>query len=383
MHFLKRLEVPVQQPLYVPGDQKSGKNVIAELIAGIAAPTKGKVYVDDYSATSLQAVAQVGYAPCICPIAPALTLAEALGFMADLRGLNETDVELALEEAEMDNNNADRLIGALGELDKKRASIAYALLGAPKYLVLDRIVEGLNETEEQKLLDLLGELKDKYSFIYVSDTFEDARALCSEAVLLSNGKIVASGDFDSVLYPDKTVQDLKARVRGDKELIKQLLGDAHFISKFKISITSTGTAIIDVTVQGEGSEETLRELFTDASIKVLEIKRVNSAAENVLVALFERQEEKEEQRRVAREEKTEIVKLTAELINQTLRDSDEDEEELEDEADEDVDDQPILTEHPDVSENAYRVKLTEDFIAQALREADDDADDEDSQTEGE
>ena len=368
----------VDESVAILGDHKSGKTAIAELFAGITAPTRGKVTVDGFSAISTEAAEKVGYMPAKCPIDPSMTVAEALGFMAELRGLNEVDVELALDEAEMNNNSADCVVKVLSELDRKRAALAYALLGSPEYLVLDQPILGLGEKDEEEMLKLLGSLKDKYTLIYTSDTVDDARNLCPQVALISCGKLVASGDFDSVLYPDESLINFKARVRGDKDTVKELLESTEKITKYKVSVTSTGTAILDFTaVGGEYVEAEIRELFTEAGIKVLEIKKADSAADKVLSALFDRQEEKEEKRKAERENEAEPIKLTSDLVESVLHESDDEEDEEDEDDDGDTDESEeteAITRHEDQG-NAYRVKLTAEFIAEAFRESEDETDD--------
>ena len=367
----------VGESVAILGDHKSGKTAIVELIAGITAPSRGRVTVDGCSAISGEVAEKVGYMPVGCPIDASMTAAEALGFMAELRGLNDVDVELALDEADLNNKSADCVVKMLSELDRKRAALAYALLGSPEYLVLDQPILGLNEADEKEMLELLDSLKDKYTIIYTSDTVDDARSLCPQVALISAGKLVASGDFDSVLYPDESLINFKARVRGDKDTVKELLESTEKITKYKVSVTSTGTAILDFTaVGGEYVEAEIRELFTQAGIKVLEIKKADSAADKVLSALFDRQEEKEEKRKAERENEAEPIKLTSDLVESVLHESDETEEDDDGDDESESEETESITRHEDQG-NAYRVKLTAEFIAEAFRESEDDSDGED------
>ena len=318
----------------VLGDKGAGKTALAKILCGITAPNAGSATLNGVSLTSRTVADVVGYMPETCPLAPSLTLAENLTSLAKIRGLDMSAVDTALEEANMLNELADVPLSILGLFASKRASLAYALLGSPKYLVLDQPISGLSEEEEEEMMALLEGLKETYSLIYLSDTVDDARRLCDRVLLLSNGKVVAYDAFDAVISPSFEIVDYKLRTRGNSDALKTALSQNENIIKYQVSVTASGTAIIELTVKYfEGVEDSLKAALSEAGQKVLEIKKVNSPVEKVLSRLYDIQDAKEEARRLRREEKAEPIKVTDALaalsVATAVSDDSEEEEEWE------------------------------------------------------
>ena len=318
----------------VLGDKGAGKTALAKILCGITAPNAGSATLNGVSLTSRTVADAVGYMPETCPLAPSLTLAENLTSLAKIRGLDMSAVDTALEEVDMLNELADVPLSILGLFASKRASLAYALLGSPKYLVLDQPISGLSEEEEEEMMALLEGLKETYSLIYLSDTVDDARRLCDRVLLLSNGKVVAYDAFDAVISPSFEIVDYKLRTRGNSDALKTALSQNENIIKYQVSVTASGTAIIELTLKYfEGVEDSLKVALSEAGQKVLEIKKVNSPVEKVLSRLYDIQDAKEEARRLSREEKAEPIKVTDALaalsVATAVSDDSEEEEEWE------------------------------------------------------
>ena len=131
----------------VLGENGAGKTSLAGIFCGITAPSNGSATVDGLPLTSREAAERIGYMPEKCQLSPSLTLVESMSFAAELRGLDENAVGKALDEADMNNGLARVPVGMLGGAALKRASLAFALLGSPEYVVLDQPIQGLSEED--------------------------------------------------------------------------------------------------------------------------------------------------------------------------------------------------------------------------------------------
>ena len=139
----------------VLGDDGAGKTTLGKMLCGLIPPSEGAITVDGMKSTDRAASALIGYMPAVCSLDRSLTAWESLDFVAKLRNLKHEDLQQALDVAGLDRRQADLPVGALSEEQKKRASIALAVLGEPKYLVLDQPLSALSPDEADVICELL------------------------------------------------------------------------------------------------------------------------------------------------------------------------------------------------------------------------------------
>ncbi len=106
----------------------------------------------------------------------------------------------------------DHSAAQLTYIDQKRLELARALALAPKLLLLDEWLAGLNPSELQEGIALIRSLRDEgLSIILVEHVMDAIRSLCDRCVVMSAGTMIASGPPAAVL--------------ADPEVIRAYLGD--------------------------------------------------------------------------------------------------------------------------------------------------------------
>ncbi len=88
---------------------------------------------------------------------------------------------------------------------KQRIGIAMALVNSPELLILDEPTTALDVTIQASILDLLDEIieKEKLSILFISHDFGIIARMCDSVGVMYKGKIVESGDKDSILNDPK------------------------------------------------------------------------------------------------------------------------------------------------------------------------------------
>jgi molybdate transport system ATP-binding protein len=89
----------------------------------------------------------------------------------------------------------DRRIAGLSGGERQRVALGRALLSAPRLLLLDEPLSGLDAPLRERILPYLRRVRDEFAvpMVYVSHQAEEIVALCDEVLVLERGKVIARG----------------------------------------------------------------------------------------------------------------------------------------------------------------------------------------------
>jgi cobalt transport protein ATP-binding subunit len=116
-------------------------------------------------------------------------------------GLQEAEVDARVTQALAAvglSDFADRISFHLSVGEKKRVALATVLSMAPRILVLDEPTSGLDPRARRSLIELLKTFTDKTIVVSTHD-IRLAYELCSRAVVLDSGRVVADGPAERLL----------------------------------------------------------------------------------------------------------------------------------------------------------------------------------------
>jgi branched-chain amino acid transport system ATP-binding protein len=197
------LELAEGEILGVIGPNGAGKTTLFSLIAGSLPPSSGEVLLDGKRVSGLPAhrMVRIGIVrthQIVRPF-PNLTVAEnvAVGAMhhgGRASGPPRVRAAELLEFVGLGDRSA-HLSSTLTLAGRKRLELARALATAPRVLMLDEVVAGLNPTEAVKLTALIRSIRDerKVSVILIEHVMPAVMSLSDRVVVLDHGKKIAEG----------------------------------------------------------------------------------------------------------------------------------------------------------------------------------------------
>ncbi len=197
------LELVEGEILGVIGPNGAGKTTLFSLIAGSLAPTSGEVFLDGERVTGLPAhrLVRRGIVRTHQIVRPFqnLTVAENVtvgAIHAPRRAAGSPRVRAGevLEFVGL----ADRAAQSSATLTlgaRKRLELARALATAPRVLMLDEVVAGVNPAESMKLAALIRRIRDerKISVIMIEHVMPAVMSLSDRVAVLDHGKKIAEG----------------------------------------------------------------------------------------------------------------------------------------------------------------------------------------------
>jgi len=188
------------------GPNGAGKSTTMRMITGFLPPTSGRVRVGghDVAEDPLPAKRLIGYLPEAAPSYPDMTVHGFLAFAAEMRGLAGDArrraigrvVELCFLESVLYQS-----IDTLSKGYRHRTCLAQALIHDPEVLVLDEPTDGLDPNQKHEVRNLIRELSRNKAIIFSTHILEEVDAVCTRAIIIDRGRIVASGTPDELGRP--------------------------------------------------------------------------------------------------------------------------------------------------------------------------------------
>ena len=169
------------------GPSGSGKSTLIRAIAGVQANVSGTVGVFGASPGSPTARSCIGYKTQAPSVYGDLTVAENIRYFARLHG---TEVAGLLNRVGLEDES-DRLVRNLSGGQQARVSLAAALVGRPRLLLLDEPTVGLDPLLRRELWGLFGELAREGATLLVSSHVLDEARHCDELLLMREGRVLA------------------------------------------------------------------------------------------------------------------------------------------------------------------------------------------------
>lgn len=190
------LTVPDRGVFALLGTNGAGKTTSIRLATTLLSPDEGEITVLglDTRHERERIRAQINISPQETAVAPNLTVAENLEFMAGVYGIAEKKLrarelcgEFGLESVM--NKRAKTLSGGW----QRRVSIAMALVNRPRLLFLDEPTLGLDVIARRELWEIIRALRKNATIILTTHYMEEAQELSDRIAILEGGVLAACG----------------------------------------------------------------------------------------------------------------------------------------------------------------------------------------------
>ena len=185
------------------GPNGAGKSTTMKVAAGFLPPTSGTAIVHgfDVTAAPIEVKRRIGYLPEGAPLYEDMTPESFLMFVAEIRGFSGAEKRTAVDRAADLINVTEVMqqpIGTLSKGFKRRVGLAQAILHDPEVLILDEPTDGLDPNQKSEVRRLIKDMAENKAIVISTHLLEEVDAVCSRAIIISRGKIVADGTPDEL-----------------------------------------------------------------------------------------------------------------------------------------------------------------------------------------
>lgn len=222
------LEIPKGQLFGFLGPNGAGKTTTIKLLMGLLKPTSGSISIGGVNIHEdpVQAKAMVGYIPDRPYIYNKLTGMEYLEFIADLfsmeKQLVQSRAKKFMEFFDL-KEFADELIEGYSHGMKQKLIISGALIHAPKVVIVDEPMVGLDPRGARQVKNLFRDLCREGTTVFMSThSLGIAEAMCHRVGIILKGKMIAVGSVDDLRYQaehDNTdLEEIFLKLTGDNDM---------------------------------------------------------------------------------------------------------------------------------------------------------------------
>ncbi len=180
------------------GPNGAGKSTTMRMITGFIPPTSGTVTVGGFDIVEnpIQVKRLIGYLPENAPAYTDMTVYGFLKFTAEIRGLSgdarDRAVNRVVEMCFLDSV-LHQSVETLSKGYRHRTCFAQSIIHDPDVLVLDEPTDGLDPNQKHEVRQLIRKMGEKKAIIFSTHILEEVDAVCSRAIIIDRGKIVANG----------------------------------------------------------------------------------------------------------------------------------------------------------------------------------------------
>lgn len=223
--ILKNINFDIKsgEKIAIVGFSGSGKSTLAKLLVGFYNAQSGDIY---YDGNSIEDISRKSLRQCVTYVPQETflfdgTVLENLCFGMNHDVSNE-EIEIACKQSGIFdfieklplklNSTIDEGGENLSGGQKKRLSLARALLRDSSMYVFDEITDGMDSLLESKVVDNLLQLVDK-TIVFVTHNLSISKR-CDKIIVLKDGEIAECGSYDELMARDSLYKKLNKKFDG-------------------------------------------------------------------------------------------------------------------------------------------------------------------------
>ncbi|NRR30784.1 ABC transporter ATP-binding protein [Oxalobacteraceae bacterium] len=208
------LSVGTQEVVGLVGPNGAGKTTLFNAISGLVQPSAGQIRFDGQrvGAMAMHRRARIGIGRTFQIPQPMheLSVRENL-IVAQRFGTGKVDmarIDAILEFTSLANKAGRDAATELALTELKALEVAKALATAPKLLLLDEVLAGLETTGKRRFMGMLRELHAAFGvgILIIEHDIETISSLCPRVAVLNFGRLIADGTPDQVFRDPAVIE---------------------------------------------------------------------------------------------------------------------------------------------------------------------------------
>ncbi len=280
------------------GRNGAGKSTTMNMITGFIEPTEGEIIINGYDIDQKpkKVKSQIGYMPEGTPLYSDLTVKEFINYMAELklvpRKNRKEAVKNAIEETGLEKVQ-NNLTKSLSRGYKQRVSMAGAIVGNPKILILDEPTVGLDPKQVIEIRELIKSFRKNHTVLISSHILSEISQICEKVIIIDKGEIVAVDTPENLETKTADNTTLNIIVDDINNKFTSIKDEIPEITDIKL-VKENDDNSKEYTIETNTSDDIRKLIFSNCAknnITILEMKKSESSLESAFIKLVENRKE--------------------------------------------------------------------------------------------
>jgi ABC-2 type transport system ATP-binding protein len=271
------------------GPNGAGKSTTMKMLTGFLEPDSGKILINNIDLKSYPLLAKqlIGYLPEGAPSYSDMIVSDFLSFVGKMRGISDKIIlKNRLEEMANQINLKevwDRPIETLSKGFKRRVGIAQALIHDPDILILDEPTDGLDPNQKHEMRNLIKNISKNKAIVISTHILEEVEAVCSRAVIIANGKLLANEKPKNLgkNLEDKNVLSVIVSSKLNSLISKKIKAD---LKSENIKFESEDKLSTKILIEGDEKNLDLNKIITQLKkhkVKIVEASIIKPSLDEI------------------------------------------------------------------------------------------------------
>lgn len=276
------------------GPNGAGKSTTMNMITGFIEQTSGEIIVDGYDMLKKpkKAKKEIGYMPEGVPLYTDLTVREFVTYLAEIKQVDKKtkkeQVEKIIEQTGL-KEVEKKLVKNLSRGYKQRVSMAGALVGKPKILILDEPTVGLDPKQITEIRNLIKELGKTHTVILSSHILSEVSQICNKVIIINKGKIIAIDTPENLENKVNNNNSVYVTVEDPENKIKTTTDKITDIKNIEL-VEENEDGTKQYVIEAKGDTDLRKIIFAEfakENITIFEMKKADSTLEDAFMKLIE------------------------------------------------------------------------------------------------
>lgn len=276
------------------GPNGAGKSTTMNILTGYIEQTSGEVTIEGYDTLKKpkKAKQQIGYMPEGVPLYTDLTVKEFVTYMAELkqvdRKVRKEKIQKVIEQTGL-SEVQNKLTKNLSRGYKQRVSMAGALVGEPKILILDEPTVGLDPKQITEIRNLIKELGKTHTIIISSHILSEISQICNKVIIINKGKIVAIDTPENLENKVNNNNCIYVTVEDTENKMESIKDKLEGVKKIEL-IQKNEDGTTQYLIEAEKDVDLRKKVFSEfakENITIFEMKKADTTLEDAFMKLIE------------------------------------------------------------------------------------------------